>query len=98
MSKNPQKRYQCRNEGCRLSYTLTQNRLRHQKRRDWNKALYDVELKMFKCSFSNYCVSKKQKLDLKRHIITSQVIKKQKHSKLTYMPILQSNIFSKIQS
>ena len=106
MSKNPQKSYQCRNEGCRLGYTLPQNRLRHenlsghmpQKRRDWNKALYDAELKMFKCSFSNYCVSKKQKLDLKRHIITFQVIKKQKHSKLTYMPILQSNIFSKIQS
>ena len=78
MLKNPQKKYQCRKEGCGLSYTLPQNRLRHEKlsghmprkRRDRNEPLYDAELKMFKCSFPNSSASAKLKLNLKRHMAT----------------------------
>ena len=82
MSKNPQTKYQCRKEGCGLSYTLHQNRLRHgrlgghmsRKRRDWNETLYDAELKMFKCSFPNCNVSSKRKSNLERHMTIFQAI------------------------
>ena len=91
MSKNPEKKYQCRKESCGLSHTLPQNGLRHeklsghipQKRRDRNEPLYHAELKIIKCSFPNCSVSSKQKSNLKRHMTTCQAIKKRKHSKLT---------------
>ena len=59
MSKNPQTKYQCRKEGCGLSCTLPQNRLRHgrlgghmpQKRRDWNETLYNAEFKCLNAPF-----------------------------------------------
>ena len=90
MSKSAQKKKQCRKEGCRLSYTLPQNRLRHeklsghmpQKRKDRNEPLYDAESKMLKCSFPNCSLSSKGKPNLKRHMATCQTIKKRKHSKL----------------
>ena len=82
--KNPEKKYQCRKEGCELSHTLPQNRLRHeklsgympQKRRDRKEPLYDAELKILKCFFPNCSVSSKRKPNLKRHMTTCQVIKK----------------------
>ena len=89
--KNPKKKYQCRKEGCGLSYTLPQNGLRHeklsghvpQKARDRNQSLCDAELKMFKCSFPNGSISSKRKSNLERHMTACQAIKKRKHSKLT---------------
>ena len=92
MSKNQQKKYQFRKEGCRLSYTLPQNKLRGeklsghmpQKRRDRNEPLYDAELKMFKCSRPNGNVSSKRKSNLKKHMTTCQAIKKLKQTKMTY--------------
>ena len=90
-SKNLQKKYQIRKEGCGLSYTLPRNKLKHgklsahmpQKRRDRNEPLYHAELKMFKCSFPNCSVSSKRKSNLKRRVTTCQAMKKRKHFKLT---------------
>ena len=84
MSKNPEKKYQCRKEDCGLSYTLPQNRLRHeklsghmaQKRRDRNKTLCIAEIKMFKCAFPNCSVSSKRK-SIKKRIKKRKSIKKQ---------------------
>ena len=84
MSKNREKKYECREEDCGLSYKLPQNRLSHeklsgnmaQKRRDRNKTPCNAEIKMFKCAFPHCSVSSKRK-SIKKRIKKRKSIKKQ---------------------